>query len=84
MMGGVPVERQWVLVLKNGTVAIDWGDGLFQDVYSGKFFEGTEAQVSHTITDGELDMLQYAGYATFDGRNVFFQGLPERQLKELD
>ena len=37
MSTGTPINRQWVIVLKDGNIVIDWGDGLYQDVRSGDF-----------------------------------------------
>ena len=49
--GGVPVNRQWVLVTHTGAVVIDWGDDQFQDVHTGDFIKVTEEEISQTIRD---------------------------------
>ena len=44
--GGVPVNRQWVLVTHTGAVVIDWGDDQFQDVHTGEFIRVTQEEIS--------------------------------------
>jgi len=85
MPGGTPVSKNWVLVLLNGSVVIDWGDGIFQDVYSGDFLRCTETQISHTIQEEELEWLKRAGkIIDFDQQMVYFYPLPERSRRMLD
>ncbi len=82
---GTPVERQWILLLKDGTVVIDWGDGLYQDVYSGDFFQLEEAEISHKVQDEDLELLKRTGrVVSFDAYKVFFNMLPERPASSIE
>ena len=84
-MGGIPVKRHWVVVLRNGITAIDWGDGLFQDLESGAFFHGSEAQVSHKILDNELEQLKMIGCVyNFDSNTIYIHPLPELPHRTMD
>ena len=77
-MGGAPVGRAWVVMMRNGTTAIDWGEGLFQDAISGEFFKAAEADVSHRASDVELDWLARVGRLDhYDDANAFFNGLSD-------
>lgn len=85
MPAGTPVGRTWVVVLRNGTIAIDWGDGLFQDSVSGDFMHVVEAQVSHRAQDSDLDWLIRAGRVShFDAQQAYFISLPELPKKMLE
>jgi hypothetical protein len=85
MAGGTPINRQWVLALKNGSIVIDWGDGLFQDVRSGDFVTVIESEVSHHILDEELDWLIRIGrVSSYNSVNVWFPSLPERPQRTID
>ena len=45
MHAGIPILRHWVLVLRDGTIVVDWGDGLFQNIYSGQFMQELEGMI---------------------------------------
>lgn len=82
---GTPVARQYIITLRDGSIAVDWGNGLYQDVYTGAFIQLSETQISHTTTDIELDTLRFAGYvASYDSLIVALIGLPERPQKTMD
>ncbi|MGD0006699.1 MAG: hypothetical protein ABSE06_20995 [Anaerolineaceae bacterium] len=83
--GGVPVNRQWVLVTHSGAVIIDWGDETFQDVHSGDFIKVTEEEISHHIQNEELEVLKRAGkVAEYDAKVISFYNLPERRQKTIE
>lgn len=85
MPGGTPVGRSWIVVLRNGIVAVDWGDGEFQDAVTGEFLQVSESQVSHRALDGDLDWLAGIGRVSwYDAQQVYFVNLPERIKKSLD
>ena len=85
MSGGTPVNRQWVLSLKDGEIVIDWGDGLFQDVRSGEFLPVIEKDISHHILDEELDWLIRIGrVASYTRQLVRFNSLPERPQRTIE
>ena len=37
MTSGTPVNRDWVYVLQDGTIVIEWEEGNLQDVQTGDF-----------------------------------------------
>lgn len=79
--GGSQVARQWVVVLLNGEIVIDWGDGLAQSTRSGEFFHIKEGEISHNITDDELRWLKQIGRVLdFDSVQVSFPVLPDRPV----
>jgi hypothetical protein len=85
MAGGTPINRQWILSLKNGMIVIDWGDGLFQDVRTGDFLSVLEAEISHHILNEELDWLIRIGrVSTYTTTTVWFPSLPERPQRTID
>jgi hypothetical protein len=82
---GIPVNRQWVLVLKDGRIVVDWGDSMYQDVRSGDFIECSDDDISHHIKDDELDWLKRLGRVDkYDTAQVFLFRLPERPRRTLD
>ena len=85
MPTGTPFPRQFVLMLDDGRVVLDWGNGLYQDVYSGDFTEDLGSLISHTIHEDELELLKRAGRVDhFDHMQVYFLGLRERPFKTID
>ena len=85
MSSGTPVNRQWVLVLKDGAIVIDWGDELYQDVRSGDFLPVLEKDISHHIMDEELDWLSRIGrVGSYTRQIVNFYSLPERPQKTIE
>lgn len=85
MASGTPINRQWVIVLKDGDIVIDWGDGLFQDVITGDFLPVLEKDVSHHILDEELDWLTRIGrVGSYTRLTVNFHSLPERPQKTIE
>lgn len=78
MHGGVPINRQLIFVLKNGTLVLDWGGGKAVDLLNSEFVAYEESDYSHAIRDEELDTLRRAGRVTgYDHRQVFVVSLPE-------
>lgn len=85
MLDGNPISRNCVITLRNETIAIDWGDHVFQDIITGNFFQGSEADVAHTTFDVELDMLERTGHIThYDEKSVFTSPLPEPPRKTIE
>jgi hypothetical protein len=85
MPEGLAIFRRWVLVLNNGTVIIEWGDGIFQDVHTDEFLENISLIGSHAILDEELEWLKRMGnIAGFDDTNVYVNNLPEFPKKTID
>jgi hypothetical protein len=85
MPQGIPIGRPWVVVLRSGAIAIDWGDGIFQEAVSGEFLTVSENQISHCALDVDLDWLIRVGRVrSFDAQQVYFQSLPERSKSVLE
>ncbi len=85
MAGGTPINRQMVIVLKNGIIAVDWGDGLYQDIRTGDFIPVAEADYSHHILNIELDWLIKIGRViSYDKDMVESQSLPERPQRTIE
>jgi hypothetical protein len=85
MPTGTPILRQWILVLRNGAIVVDWGDGHYQDVDTGEFLKIGEDEISHTAQNIELEMLKRTGRAdNYDAVHVWLMVLPERPVRGLD
>lgn len=85
MSAGTPINRQWVIVLKDGNIVIDWGDALYQDVRTGDFVEVSEKEISHHVLNEELDLLVRAGrVAAYTNLVVYFNSLPERPQRTIE
>lgn len=85
MPGGMPVNRNFVLVLNNGDIIIDWGNGNYQDIDSGNFFITQDKIICHRIMDDELTYLKSSRrILDFDERCVYFGQLPELPWKPME
>ena len=85
MLGGLRIERQFVLVSADGAIIIDWGDGLYQDVHNGGFSHLSETEISHQASDDDMYVLKRFGkIAHYDTQYAYFLGLPERPYKLID
>ena len=83
MAFGLSISRQWVRILDNGVVIVDWGDGVFQDIHTGKFFEDQEEAITFPIQGSMLNSLKRAGLVdAYNDREVIFKNLPKRMGKE--
>ena len=51
----MPVARGYVLVLQDGQVVIDWGEGRYQEIVRGEFLTLPESEISHVAQDTELE-----------------------------
>lgn len=85
MSSGTPINRTWVLVMRDGSVMIDWGGGRFLDINSGDLRACSEREISHHIQDAELDHLKSTGQvSSYNSHTVYFPGLPERPLRTIE
>jgi|LDZU01.1.fsa_nt_gi hypothetical protein len=72
MPEGVPVSRQFFLVTQKGNFVVDWGNNIYQDVYSGEKVELEETDFTYMVKDDELMMLkQNKVICDFDQYTVF-------------
>ena len=78
MAGGIAIGRQWVFVLSDGTVVMDWGNGLAVDLAKGEFMAYDEGLVSHPVRDDELETLKRMGrVAEYDHKLIYVTTMPE-------
>jgi hypothetical protein len=85
MPSGMPISRQWIYILRNGTPVFDWGGGLAQDLMTGDFLSYDKNDISHPIEDSDLEMLKRAGRVErFDEDEVFVFSMPEPPHRTLD
>ena len=83
--GGTPIKRQWIIVLNDGSIVIDWGDGIYQDIRTGAFLSIREEEYSHHILNPELEWLVKIGrVASYDALIVNIHSLPERPQRTID
>ncbi len=83
--GGMPVNRHEVVILQSGIPAIDWGNGVFQDILSGHFIQGMEKDISHTILEDELEQLKLTGnICGYDLNFVYVYPIPDRPHRTID
>ena len=72
MPDGVPVSRHFVLVTQKGNCVIDWGNNIYQDIYSGEKVVLEEKEFTYVVKDSELMMLkQYGIINDFDQFTVY-------------
>ncbi len=85
MAQGTPVNRQWVVVLQDGRIVIDWGEKLFQDIRSGEFLTCEEKEISRHVLDKELDWLIRIGRVeSYSPQTIWICSLPERPQRTIE
>ncbi len=78
MSTGIPVDRQLIIVLRDGTPLVDWQDGVGIDLLNNEFRNFSPDEYNHAIQDDELGVLKRSGrIISFDQRLVFVASLPE-------
>jgi hypothetical protein len=85
MKSGTPVSRHCVVTMRDSSIVVDWGNGICQEVLSGRFYPIEEKDVSHTTLDEELEILRKSGLVeNFDNLQVHFVTLPDSPKKTID
>jgi hypothetical protein len=85
MPSGVPISRQWISVLQDGTPVVEWEAGLVQDLLSGDFIDASTCGFRHAIEDGELEVLRRAGRVeSYNSWQVVIFALPEPPRRTLE
>lgn len=51
------INRKWVFALTNGILALDWGEGMAQDLITGAFICYTPEEYGHLLDEDELTTL---------------------------
>ena len=83
MTYGVAVHRQWVCVMRNGSIVLDWGDGRAVDLINGEFITYDASHFSHAVQDDELETLRRMGLvSSYDKQQVYLTSMPEVPAKE--
>ncbi len=78
MPDGIAIGRQWVFVLSDGSVVMDWGNGWAVDLAKGEYVPYNETLYSHPVLDDELETLKRMGrVAEYDHQQVFVTTMPE-------
>lgn len=73
----IPVPRNRILVLEDGTFAVQWEEKRIQELLSGKYRIFHTEQVTDPISDYELKQLVEAGVVDlFDEELVYLSPLP--------
>lgn len=65
-MGALPstpmwINRKWLFAPTHGTPALDWGEGMAQELISGVFFRCPPEEHDHLLSDAELTALIATG-----------------------
>jgi hypothetical protein len=85
MKAAVPINRRWVIILNNGSVVVDWGDDVFQDIVSGEFLSSVDQSRSHALLDDECAWLLSIGcIQDYDNNQIYVAHLPERRKSSVD
>jgi hypothetical protein len=83
MTSGTPVNRDWIYVLQDGTIVIEWEVGNLQDIQTGDFLQ--QGAFGHPVQDSELERLRLNGrIEKFDARIIYLRALPEFKRKTID
>jgi hypothetical protein len=73
------INRKWFFMLNNGTAALDWGEGMAQDLLSGEFIRYMPDEYSHLLGDDELASLVKTGrMASFTPQQAAVYAWPPR------
>lgn len=82
MTVGTPIDRQWLGVLSDGTVILEWGDGTGVDMVTNEIIKLKPGQWTHAVQDDDLETLRRMGrIGGYDDRRVFVLSLPEKPSK---
>jgi hypothetical protein len=85
MPTGTPVSRHCILILKDGTGVVDWGNNRYQDLMTGDFLSCTEEDVSRMASNEDLEALKHSEcLEKFDEFQVFLYTLPEWDQPRLE
>jgi hypothetical protein len=55
------INRKWLFALTHGTPALDWGEGMAQELISGAFFCYAADEYGRLLSDAELSALMPSG-----------------------
>lgn len=73
------INRQWIFKLKDGTIALDWGEGMAQELLSGEFICYAPDEYGHVLLEEEFSSLLDAGrVSTFNREQAAIIAWPPR------
>jgi hypothetical protein len=76
--GSIPIPRNRVFVLIDGTFVVQWEDHQVQNLLNGKYRSFTEDYFGSEITDYELNQLKNAGVVErYDSELVYVYASPD-------
>jgi hypothetical protein len=82
MNEGIAIQRQFVLVSNQGNIVIDWGNQLYQDVFSGAYLSFKPDQLLNPVQEPDLLWLKNSGIIlSFNVQFVYFTNLPAAPQK---
>ena len=71
------INRNWFIMLKNGTAVLDWGEGMAQELSTGAFICYTADEYGRPLRDDELFALVQAGsVASFNPQQAALYAWP--------
>ena len=78
MTTGTPISRHCIVILKDGTAVVDWGNSRYQDLVTGQFLTRDEADISRIASNEDLDELKATHcLEMYDEFHVYIFSLPE-------
>ena len=79
MPSGIPIDRQLLSMLDDGTVILDWGDGTAIDLANNEFIQIKKNPILQSVQDDDLEALRRMGRIVgYDNLRIFVPSLPER------
>lgn len=73
------INRKWFIMLTNGIPALDWGDGMAQELQTGEFVCYTTEEYGHILSNEELTTLVNLGQiASFTPNQAAIYAWPPR------
>lgn len=83
MPDGVPISRQFFLVTKKGNFVIDWGNNVYQDIYTSEKIELEENEFTYMAKDSELMILKQNGViCDFDQNTVHIYPMEDSRFPD--
>ena len=81
MPNGIPVSRQWISVLPDGKIVLDWGNGRGVDLTDGETVRFSPDAYTTPVSDEDLDLLKRMGRVlSYDHSTIYVPSLPERAV----
>lgn len=83
MPDGMPIARQFFLVTKKGNFVVDWGNNVYQDIYSSEKMELEENEFTYMAKDSDLMILKQNGVISdFDKNTVYLYPMEDSRFTD--